>query len=77
MMSTMSTLRRQVTTARFWAILTFLLALAPRLPGLRIFLTSDERTNLYWAGSQFVEGLLSGNLSLTYWHFYPGVTMSW
>ena len=60
-----------------WAILFFLLALIPRLPGLRLFLTSDERTNLYWAGSQFVEGLVSGDLSLTYWHFYPGVTMSW
>jgi len=60
-----------------WAALLFLLALAPRLPGLRLFLTSDEQTNLYWAGSQFVEGLLSGDLSLTYWHFYPGVTMSW
>lgn len=59
------------------AVSLFLLALAPRLPGLRLFLTSDERTNLYWAGSQFVEGLLSGDLSLTYWHFYPGVTMSW
>jgi 4-amino-4-deoxy-L-arabinose transferase-like glycosyltransferase len=64
-------------TSAHWAVLTFVLALAPRLPGLRIFLTSDEHTNLYWAGSQFVEGLLSGNLSLTYWHFYPGVTMSW
>lgn len=60
-----------------WAAFLFLLALAPRLPGLCLFLTSDERTNLYWAGSQFVEGLLSGDLSLTYWHFYPGVTMSW
>jgi hypothetical protein len=60
-----------------WAVLLFLLGLAPRLPGLRVFLTSDEQTNLYWAGSQFVEGLLSGDLSLTYWHFYPGVTMSW
>ncbi len=71
------TLQRRLTSARYWAILIFLLALAPRLPGLSIFLTSDERTNLYWAGSQFVEGLLSGNLALTYWHFYPGVTMSW
>jgi hypothetical protein len=70
-------LRLPPLTPAHWAVLTFLLALAPRLPGLRIFLTSDERTNLYWAGSQFVEGLLSGNLSLTYWHFYPGVTMSW
>jgi hypothetical protein len=60
-----------------WALALFALALIPRLLGLRLFLTSDEHTNLYWAGSQFVEGLLSGNLALTYWHFYPGVTMSW
>jgi len=60
-----------------WAICLFVLALIPRLPGLRLFLTSDEPTILYWGGSQFVEGLLSGDLSLTYWHFYPGVTMSW
>ncbi|GAB4543517.1 MAG: hypothetical protein Kow0063_36740 [Anaerolineae bacterium] len=60
-----------------WAWLLFLLALLPRLPGLRLFLTSDEPDGIYWAGSQFVEGLLKGDLSLTYWHFYPGVTMSW
>jgi hypothetical protein len=72
-----STWRQRLTSPGYWAVLTFLLALAPRLPGLGTFLTSDEHTNLYWAGSQFVEGLLSGNLSLTYWHFYPGVTMSW
>jgi len=73
----MRTLRQRLDTPRAWVLLLFLLALAPRLPGLRLFLTSDEQTNLYWAGSQFVEGLLSGDLSLTYWHFYPGVTMSW
>jgi 4-amino-4-deoxy-L-arabinose transferase-like glycosyltransferase len=60
-----------------WALLLFLLALIPRLPGLRVFLTSDEPNSVYWASSQFVEGLLKGDLSLTYWHFYPGVTMSW
>lgn len=60
-----------------WAALLFVLALAPRLPGLRLFLTTDEPTILYAGGSQFLQGLLSGDLSLTYWHFYPGVTMSW
>jgi hypothetical protein len=53
------------------------LALIPRLPGLRVFLTSDEPNSIYWASSQFIEGLLKGDLALTYWHFYPGVTMSW
>jgi hypothetical protein len=60
-----------------WALLLFLLALVPRVPGLRAFLTSDEPDGIYWASSQFVQGLISGDLSLTYWHFYPGVTMSW
>jgi hypothetical protein len=69
--------RKLILSPAVWALLLFLLALAPRLLGLRSFLTSDERTNLYWAGSQFLEALLSGDLSLTYWHFYPGVTMSW
>jgi hypothetical protein len=69
--------RRLFPSPAVWALLLLLLALIPRLPGLRVFLTSDERTNLYSAGSQFVEGLISGDLSLTYWHFYPGVTMSW
>jgi hypothetical protein len=40
-----------------WALLLFLLALIPRLPGLRVFLTSDEPNSVYWASSQFVEGL--------------------
>ncbi len=73
----LDTLRSRGDAGLVWTLLLFLLALAPRLPGLRLFLTSDEQTNLYWAGSQFVEGLLRGDLSLTYWHFYPGVTMSW
>jgi 4-amino-4-deoxy-L-arabinose transferase-like glycosyltransferase len=68
---------RLVVSSATWAVLIFLLALAPRLPGLSLFLTSDEPDGIYWAGSQFIEGLLSGNLALTYWHFYPGVVMSW
>jgi hypothetical protein len=73
----MRSLRQRLESPRVWAALLFLLALIPRLPGLRLFLTSDEPDGIFWAGSQFIEGLLSGDFSLTYWHFYPGVTMSW
>ena len=59
------------------ALLLFLLALLPRLPGLRLFLTSDENTNIFRAGSDVIAAFLRGDLAGTYWHFYPGVTMSW
>lgn len=59
------------------ALLLFLLALLPRLPGLRLFLTSDENTNIFRAGSDVIAAFLRGDLAATYWHFYPGVTMSW
>ncbi len=59
------------------AWLLFVAALLPRLPGLGIFLTSDERTNIFSAGSDVRAAVLHGNLRGTYWHFYPGVTMSW
>jgi hypothetical protein len=55
----------------------FLLALAPRLPGLARFLTSDENTNIFFAGSNVIVAFLQGDFQGTYWHFYPGVTMSW
>lgn len=60
-----------------WGVALFLLALAPRLPDLGQFLTSDERTNVLIAGSDVIVALLRGDLAGTYWHFYPGVTMSW
>lgn len=59
------------------ALLLFLLALLPRLPGLSLFLTSDENTNIFIAGSDVIAAFLRGDLRGTYWHFYPGVTMSW
>jgi 4-amino-4-deoxy-L-arabinose transferase-like glycosyltransferase len=54
----------------------FVLALAPRLPGLRLFLTTDEP---FFAGqaANVVTALLQGDLRSTYWHFYPGLTISW
>lgn len=57
-----------------WRI--FLLALVPRLPGLGLFVTTDEP---YFAqkAAEVITALLRGDLHGTYWHFYPGVTMSW
>jgi hypothetical protein len=62
---------------RLIAFLLFLAALFPRLPGLNLFLTSDENTNIFFAGSDVITAFLHGDLGGTYWHFYPGVTMSW
>jgi 4-amino-4-deoxy-L-arabinose transferase-like glycosyltransferase len=62
---------------RLTALLLFGLALLPRLPGLNIFLTSDENTNIFLAGSDVIAAFLNGDWRATYWHFYPGVTMSW
>jgi 4-amino-4-deoxy-L-arabinose transferase-like glycosyltransferase len=59
-----------------WAILLFLLALVPRLPGLRLFLTTDEPFFTQEAAS-VIAAFLRGEFQGTYWHFYPGVTMSW
>lgn len=65
------------THPRLIAFLLFWIALAPRLPGLRLFLTSDENTNIFFAGSDVIAAFLRGDFRATYWHFYPGVTMSW
>jgi hypothetical protein len=59
------------------AVFLFLTALLPRLPGLACFLTSDENTNIVFAGSKVIDAFLQGDLQNTYWHFYPGVTMTW
>ncbi|MCB0211195.1 MAG: glycosyltransferase family 39 protein [Anaerolineae bacterium] len=62
---------------RLIAAVLFLIALLPRIVGLRRFLTSDENTNIFFAGSNVIAAFLQGDLRGTYWHFYPGVTMSW
>ncbi len=68
--------RNSVLSATGWAVLLFLLALAPRLPGLRLFLITDEPFFVQEAAD--VSGaLLRGDFQGTYWHFYPGVTLSW
>ncbi|MCK6624522.1 MAG: phospholipid carrier-dependent glycosyltransferase [Anaerolineae bacterium] len=63
--------------SHFTPFLLFLAALVPRLPGLGRFLTSDENTNIFFAGSDVIAAFLRGDFQGTYWHFYPGVTMSW
>ena len=55
----------------------FFLALLPRLFDLDQFIISDENTNIFLAGSAVVQAFLRGDFRATYWHFYPGVTMSW
>jgi len=59
------------------ALLLFVAALLPRIFGLDQFLTSDENTNIFFAGSDVIAAFLQGDYRGTYWHFYPGVTMSW
>ena len=55
----------------------FLAALLPRVFGLGKFITSDEPTNIFIAGSGVIQAFLRGDFRQTYWHFYPGVTMGW
>jgi 4-amino-4-deoxy-L-arabinose transferase-like glycosyltransferase len=66
-----------LTSPTVIALILFLVALVPRLIGLDRFLTSDENTNIFIAGSDVIAAFLRGDLRGTYWHFYPGVTMSW
>jgi hypothetical protein len=68
--------RRSILSPAGWAVLLFLLALAPRLPALRLFLTTDEPFFVQEA-AEVSTALLRGDFQGTYWHFYPGVTISW
>ena len=54
----------------------FVIALVPRVVGLGRFLTIDEIKWIEGAG-QFALALRSGDLTQTYWHFFPGVTIAW
>jgi hypothetical protein len=54
----------------------WLLALVPRVVGLGGFLTIDEIKWIEGAG-QFTLALHSGDLAQTYWHFFPGITITW
>ncbi len=68
--------RKSILSPTGWAVLLFLLALAPRLPALRLFLTTDEPFFVQEA-AEVSGALLRGDFQGTYWHFYPGVTISW
>ena len=61
---------------KWWPVLLFLLALIPRLPGLRLFLTTDEPFFAHEAAN-VINAFLRGQFLETYWHFYPGVTLVW
>jgi hypothetical protein len=51
-------------------------ALAVRLPYLGSFITIDEIKWIEGAG-QFLQAINSGDLAKTYWHFFPGITITW
>lgn len=57
-------------------VLLFAISLAIKLPYLGAFLTIDEPRWIHGAG-QFLLALRSGNLAETYWHFHPGITITW
>ncbi|MGC8877943.1 MAG: ArnT family glycosyltransferase [Anaerolineae bacterium] len=57
-------------------VFIFVAALVPRLPGLDLFLTTDEPFNIRQSAA-VVGALLQGDFRSTYWHFYPGLTIAW
>jgi len=64
-------------TSNFLFLILFVVALIPRVIGLDRFITTDEAHNIFSASSEVITALLRGDLRGTYWHFYPGVTISW
>jgi hypothetical protein len=54
----------------------FVLAFLVRLPYIGDFMTVDEERWIHGAG-QFLLGLHNGSLTDTYWHFFPGITITW
>jgi len=74
------TRRRQLTriiqSPIFHSSTLFVLAILIRLPYLGTFSTIDE---VKWVegAAQFLTGLSQGQLAQTYWHFFPGITITW
>ena len=60
-----------------WTWILFVAALLPRIVDLGRFLTTDEPNFMATAGVAVTQAFLQGNFRGTYWHFYPGVTISW
>ncbi len=68
---------RASNTTSVWVGVALLMgALLLRLPYLGSFLTVDE---VKWAegSEQFLRGLVTGDMFQTYWHFHPGITITW
>ena len=65
--------------SRSWlvALGLFLLALAPRLPGLDVFLTADEPKAWFGRSIQFLDALARADWGATYDSPAPGVTTMW
>jgi len=57
-------------------LLLFGVSLLVKLPYLGTFLTIDERRWIGGAG-QFFMAVRQGDLAQTYWHFFPGITITW
>ncbi len=71
------TMRTRHKGGAWWLLLLiFLAALLPRVPGLDQFVTTDEPFNIQRSAA-VVNAFLQGDFRSTYWHFYPGLTMSW
>lgn len=67
----------QLQQSDIWiGLFLFFISLAIKLPYLGAFLTIDEPRWIHGAG-QFLLALRSGNLAETYWHFHPGITITW
>jgi 4-amino-4-deoxy-L-arabinose transferase-like glycosyltransferase len=76
MAMSLAPLSRRLNAPRFMAGALLLLALAVRLPYLGSFMTIDEIKWIEGAG-QFLLALREGDLAKTYWHFFPGITITW
>jgi hypothetical protein len=59
-----------------FGLIFFVTSVLVKLPYLGTFLTIDERRWINGAG-QFLLALRSGDLAQTYWHFFPGITITW
>jgi hypothetical protein len=66
-----------ISQDRWLTGLVLLVALAPRLVGLRAFLTADEPKSWFGRSIQFLNALLSADFAATFDSPAPGVTTMW
>jgi hypothetical protein len=69
--------RREWRRVGLLAFGVFLLALAPRLPGLDVFLTADEPKAWFGRAIQFLDALARADWAATFDTPAPGVTTMW